>query len=46
MATNTKTGQDYILILNREDALGWEFSGHLVSPFYESLEQTVRSRIR
>jgi hypothetical protein len=43
---NKKTGQVYVLILDKEQACAWEFAGVLISPFYESLEQFVRSRIR
>jgi len=46
IGTNTKTGQNYLLVLSERDVQGWEFSGMLVSPFYHSLEQVVRSRIR
>lgn len=43
---NSKTGQEYILILNHEQACAWELCGMLVSPFYNSLVDAVRSRIR
>lgn len=48
MAKNSKTGKTYILIIENHEALAWEFSGMIISPFYwyESLEQIVRSRIR
>lgn len=45
-AANSKTGQRYVLIINKEQTYAWEFSGMLVSPFYESLAQVVRSRIK
>lgn len=45
-ASCSKDKKEYVLISDKEQALAWEFSGYIVSPFYESLEQTVRSRVR
>ncbi len=36
----------YFIITRPEDALGREFDDHIISPFYETLEDIVLKRIR
>ena len=43
---NDANGKTFLIIAKYEEALGWEFSDMLIAPDYESLETTVRSRIK
>jgi len=46
IASCSKDGKIYILILTAEQSYGWEFSDMIISPNYYSLEKIVKSRIR
>ena len=39
-------GTEYIIVSNREQIYGWEFTGYEKSPDYETLEDLVKTRIR
>lgn len=39
-------GMTYVIVINKEQARGFEFSSMVVAPDYESLIDTVKRRIR
>jgi hypothetical protein len=42
----TENGQKYIFISSLEDILAFEFNSYIKSPFYQTLEDLVKLKIR
>lgn len=43
---DTKDGLTYIIVVNKEQARGFEFSSMMIAPDFESLIDVVKRRIR